>query len=72
MQAEAELRGEGMVGRYVYYGEYGNIGRGSNIQGRVKWLGHHVMDENEASNFKVSKFIMGQKWLDSTSFPYHG
>nr|GEU29166.1 probable pectinesterase/pectinesterase inhibitor 12 [Tanacetum cinerariifolium] len=56
----------------VYYGEYGNIGSGSDIQGRVKWLGHHVMDENEASNFKVSKFIMGQKWLDSTSFPYHG
>ncbi|KAI3802815.1 hypothetical protein L1987_30958 [Smallanthus sonchifolius] len=54
----------------LYYGEYANVGPGSNVDGRVTWPGHHVMDYYEASNFTVSEFITGQEWLDSTSFPY--
>lgn len=54
----------------LYYGEYGNLGPGSKLDGRVTWPGHHVMGYYEASNFTVSEFITGQEWLDSTSFPY--
>ncbi|XP_024979674.1 probable pectinesterase/pectinesterase inhibitor 12 isoform X2 [Cynara cardunculus var. scolymus] len=54
----------------LYYGEFGNIGPGSTVDGRVTWPGHHVMDYYEATNFTVSEFITGQEWLDSTSFPY--
>nr|XP_043635248.1 probable pectinesterase/pectinesterase inhibitor 12 [Erigeron canadensis] len=54
----------------LYYGEFGNIGPGSSVDGRVTWPGYHVMDYYDASNFTVSEFITGQEWLDSTSFPY--
>ncbi|KAI3524869.1 hypothetical protein L1887_03536 [Cichorium endivia] len=54
----------------LYYGEYGNIGPGSTLDGRVTWPGYHVMDYYEATNFTVSEFIAGEEWLDSTSFPY--
>lgn len=54
----------------LYYGEYANVGPGSNVDDRVTWPGYHVMDYYEASNFTVSEFITGQEWLDSTSFPY--
>ncbi|XP_071708685.1 probable pectinesterase/pectinesterase inhibitor 12 [Rutidosis leptorrhynchoides] len=54
----------------LYYGEYGNDGPGSRVDGRVTWPGYHLMDYYEASNFTVSQLITGQEWLDSTSFPY--
>ncbi|KAL9224168.1 hypothetical protein vseg_000231 [Gypsophila vaccaria] len=54
----------------VYYGEYGNNGPGSFTGNRVNWDGYHVMEYDEASNFTVSQFIVGDEWLDSTSFPY--
>ncbi|KAH9619518.1 hypothetical protein KSS87_013360 [Heliosperma pusillum] len=54
----------------LYYGEYGNQGSGSLTESRVSWRGYHVMDYDEASNFTVSQFIVGDEWLDSTSFPY--
>ncbi|XP_076909570.1 putative pectinesterase/pectinesterase inhibitor 12 [Bidens hawaiensis] len=54
----------------LYYGEYANVGPGSNLDGRVTWPGYHIMDYYEAYNFSVSEFITGQEWLDSTSFPY--
>ncbi|KAL4589365.1 hypothetical protein LXL04_002271 [Taraxacum kok-saghyz] len=54
----------------LYYGEYGNTGPGSKVDGRAKWPGYHVMDYYDATNFTVSEFIAGEEWLDSTSFPY--
>ncbi|KAK9697423.1 hypothetical protein RND81_08G036400 [Saponaria officinalis] len=54
----------------LYYGEYGNQGPGSLTDNRVNWKGYHVMEYDEASNFTVSQFIVGNEWLDSTSFPY--
>lgn len=54
----------------LYYGEYDNYGPGSATDGRVSWLGYHIMDYQDASNFTVSEFVTGQEWLDSTSFPY--
>ncbi|KAK9123273.1 hypothetical protein Sjap_012875 [Stephania japonica] len=54
----------------LYYGEYENYGPGSATENRVSWLGYHVMDYYEASNFSVSQFIAGDDWLESTSFPF--
>ncbi|KAJ9538469.1 hypothetical protein OSB04_031202, partial [Centaurea solstitialis] len=54
----------------LYYGEFGNTGPGSTLDGRVAWPGYHVMDYYDATNFTVSELITGQEWLDSTSFPY--
>ncbi|XP_028759966.1 probable pectinesterase/pectinesterase inhibitor 12 [Neltuma alba] len=54
----------------LYYGEYNNYGPGSGTGGRVNWVGYHVMGYEEAYNFTVSQFIMGDAWLQSTSVPY--
>ncbi|XP_021750241.1 probable pectinesterase/pectinesterase inhibitor 12 [Chenopodium quinoa] len=54
----------------LYYGEFDNRGPGSITNGRVNWGGYHVMDYYDASNFTVHEFIVGEQWLDSTSFPY--
>ncbi|KNA07282.1 hypothetical protein SOVF_173380 [Spinacia oleracea] len=54
----------------LYYGEFDNRGPGSITGGRVNWGGYHVMDYYDAANFTVSEFIVGEAWLDSTSFPY--
>ncbi|KAI9122996.1 hypothetical protein K1719_005885 [Acacia pycnantha] len=54
----------------LYYGEYQNFGPGSGTGGRVNWAGYHVMGHGDAYKFTVSQFIMGDAWLQSTSFPY--
>ncbi|XP_054807042.1 probable pectinesterase/pectinesterase inhibitor 12 [Prosopis cineraria] len=54
----------------LYYGEYDNYGPGSGTGGRVNWVGYHVLGYEDAYNFTVSQFIMGDAWLQSTSFPY--
>ncbi|GJS27701.1 probable pectinesterase/pectinesterase inhibitor 12 [Tanacetum coccineum] len=54
----------------VYYGEYGNSGSGSGLNGQVNWPSHHVMDSNKALKFKVSNFILGQHWLVAASVPF--
>ncbi|KAK9099641.1 hypothetical protein Syun_026686 [Stephania yunnanensis] len=54
----------------LYYGEYSNNGPGSVTDNRVGWMGYHVMDYDDASNFTVSQLILGDQWLDATSFPY--
>lgn len=54
----------------LYYGEYENYGPGSRTDGRVGWVGYHILDHNDAYNFTVSEFIAGDEWLESTSFPY--
>ncbi|GAU46148.1 hypothetical protein TSUD_401510 [Trifolium subterraneum] len=54
----------------LFYGEYENYGPGSKIDNRVEWAGYHLMDYNDAYNFTVSEFIIGDEWLESTSVPY--
>ncbi|KAL8151616.1 hypothetical protein V2J09_021424 [Rumex salicifolius] len=54
----------------LYYGEYGNDGPGSGMDGRVSWPGYHPMEYEDAINFTVSEFIMGDEWLQSTTVPY--
>ncbi|KAK3213311.1 hypothetical protein Dsin_018017 [Dipteronia sinensis] len=54
----------------LYYGEYNNYGPGSDTGNRVTWPGYHVMEYDDAYNFTVSEFIIGEEWLDSTAIPY--
>lgn len=54
----------------LYYGEFENYGPGSGTESRVNWIGYHIMDYYDASNFTVSEFIVGDEWLQSTLFPY--
>ncbi|KAM4115888.1 hypothetical protein ACJW30_02G007800 [Castanea mollissima] len=54
----------------VYYGEYGNMGSGSDTSSRVTWPGYHVMNEDEANQFTVCNFIQGDEWLPATQGPY--
>ncbi|XP_016192386.1 pectinesterase/pectinesterase inhibitor PPE8B-like [Arachis ipaensis] len=55
----------------LYYGEFMNYGPGSGLSERVKWPGYHVInDYDEASNFTVAQFILGDLWLPSTGVNY--
>ncbi|KAF3447226.1 hypothetical protein FNV43_RR12406 [Rhamnella rubrinervis] len=55
----------------LYYAEYSNTGPGSDITNRVDWEGYHVIDDaNEADEFTVAKFLMGDFWLRRTAVPY--
>ncbi|MED6113189.1 putative pectinesterase/pectinesterase inhibitor 44 [Stylosanthes scabra] len=55
----------------LYYGEFLNYGPGSGLSQRVKWAGYHVMNGfNDASNFTVAQFILGDLWLPSTGVNY--
>ncbi|PRQ58769.1 putative pectinesterase [Rosa chinensis] len=53
----------------LYYGEFMNKGPGSELAGRVRWLGHHT-DPSEADQFTATNFIDGDSWLPSTGIPY--
>lgn len=53
-----------------YLGEFDNKGSGSVTADRVKWLGHHVLNETDAAKFTVSSFFRGQAWLTPTRVPY--
>ncbi|XP_073113852.1 pectinesterase [Elaeis guineensis] len=55
----------------LYYGEYMNLGPGSNTSRRVTWPGYRVITSAaEASNFTVQSFIQGDQWLGATSVPF--
>ncbi|KAL2245347.1 UNVERIFIED_CONTAM: Pectinesterase 1 [Sesamum indicum] len=55
----------------LYYGEYRNLGPGSDTSRRVNWTGYHVItDPAEAEKFTVRELIQGDEWLDSTVVDY--
>ncbi|KMZ60851.1 pectin methylesterase, family CE8 [Zostera marina] len=55
----------------LYYGEYMNVGGGSNTSNRVTWPGYRVINNSiEASQFAVNEFIQGDQWLNDTTIPY--
>ncbi|KAJ1692088.1 hypothetical protein LUZ63_008786 [Rhynchospora breviuscula] len=55
----------------LYYAEYANWGPGSWTGNRVTWPGYHLISSNDASNFTVSAFIIGDIWLWQTGVPYN-
>ncbi|XP_027364504.1 pectinesterase-like [Abrus precatorius] len=54
----------------LYYAEFANWGPGSNTSNRVTWEGYHLIDQNDAGDFTVSKFIQGDQWLPKTGVPF--
>ncbi|KAK4389097.1 putative pectinesterase/pectinesterase inhibitor 17 [Sesamum angolense] len=57
-------------GNLVYYAEFENTGPGADTSGRIKWRGVRVIDEKEASEFTVGRFLHGSSWLPATGIPY--
>ncbi|KAK4483717.1 hypothetical protein RD792_010919 [Penstemon davidsonii] len=48
----------------LFYAEYKNVGVGSDLGNRVKWVGFRPnITEEEAENFSVEKFLEGNQWL---------
>ncbi|KAJ1385575.1 Pectinesterase, catalytic [Sesbania bispinosa] len=54
----------------LYYAEFANWGPGSNISNRVTWEGYHLIDEKDANDFTVDRFIQGDTWLPKTGVPF--
>ncbi|KAL3623555.1 hypothetical protein CASFOL_032371 [Castilleja foliolosa] len=55
----------------LFYAEYLNTGLGAALAGRVNWTGYHILNTTEqASNFTVSRFLLGDDWLPSTGVKY--
>ncbi|KAK7392043.1 hypothetical protein VNO78_20469 [Psophocarpus tetragonolobus] len=54
----------------LYYAEFANWGPGSNVANRVTWQGYHLIDEKDANDFTVNKFIQGDRWLPKTGVPF--
>lgn len=54
----------------LYFAEYGNVGGGASISGRVRWKGFHVIESDEAEEFTVANFISGKSWISPTGIPF--
>lgn len=54
----------------LYYAEYDNRGPGSSTSNRVTWPGYHVINANDAANFTVSNFLIGDDWISQTGVPF--
>ncbi|GFP82143.1 pectinesterase/pectinesterase inhibitor ppe8b [Phtheirospermum japonicum] len=55
----------------LFYAEYLNTGPGAAMGARVKWPGYRILNTSaQASNFTVSRFLMGDDWLPSTGVKY--
>ncbi|XP_058782442.1 probable pectinesterase/pectinesterase inhibitor 44 [Vicia villosa] len=54
----------------LFFAEYNNYGPGANTENRVKWSGYHLLNFDQASNFTVANFILGDQWLPSTGIPF--
>ncbi|XP_057550310.1 probable pectinesterase/pectinesterase inhibitor 47 [Amaranthus tricolor] len=54
----------------VFYGEFDNHGPGAKTSTRAQWLGFKLLNKNEALNFTVTNFMMGDTWLHYANIPY--
>ncbi|KAI5410098.1 hypothetical protein KIW84_055543, partial [Lathyrus oleraceus] len=50
----------------LFFAEYMNYGPGAETNKRVKWSGYHLLNSNQAKDFTVANFILGDQWLPST------
>ncbi|XP_011628481.1 pectinesterase 3 [Amborella trichopoda] len=56
----------------IFYGEYLNTGAGSNVTGRVNWVGYQkALSPNDASRFTVGSFLQGAEWLSTTQVAFN-
>lgn len=49
----------------LYYGEFGNLGIGSNVSGRVPWSSQIPADH--VRTYSVQSFIQGDEWIPTSS-----
>ncbi|KZV43467.1 pectinesterase 3 [Dorcoceras hygrometricum] len=55
----------------IFYGEYANVGPGSNTSSRVRWVGYRPsLTAPQASKFDVENFIQGTSWLNGTNVAF--
>ncbi|XP_059636081.1 pectinesterase-like [Cornus florida] len=54
----------------LWYAELNNKGPGADTSKRVTWKGIKKITPEEAEQYSVSKFIMGDSWIPSTGVPY--
>lgn len=52
----------------LFYAEFNNTGGGASTDNRVKWPGYKVINKDEASNYTVENFLVGD-WISGTSVP---
>ncbi|MCL7049949.1 hypothetical protein MKW94_028512 [Papaver nudicaule] len=65
------LEWNGTVGlSTLYYGEFDNHGTGANTSTRVQWPGYNLMSVDQAVNFTVYNFTLGDTWIPSTNIPF--
>jgi pectinesterase inhibitor-like protein len=53
----------------AFYGEFGNVGNGSNITAREEMKGFHVLNKEKAKQFTVEHFLNGGEWIPETGTP---
>ncbi|OIV98338.1 hypothetical protein TanjilG_16665 [Lupinus angustifolius] len=52
----------------LYYGEFNNTGPGAKTNGRVNWVGHKVINKEEAAKFAAGPFLNGT-WINGKGVP---
>lgn len=71
IQPSGWLEWNGTVGLdTLFYGEFDNYGPGAITHNRVQWHGYNLMTPNQAWNFTVLNFTLGNTWLPDTDVPY--
>ncbi|KAL6878452.1 hypothetical protein ACP4OV_012622 [Aristida adscensionis] len=53
----------------AYFGEFGNVGDGSNTTARAETKGFHLMGKDRAAQFTVGRFLHGAEWIPETGTP---
>ncbi|KQK21364.1 putative pectinesterase/pectinesterase inhibitor 45 [Brachypodium distachyon] len=53
----------------AFYGEFANVGKGSNVTARQEMKGFHVLDKEKAMQFTVEHFVNGAEWIPETGTP---
>ncbi|CAK8561174.1 unnamed protein product [Lathyrus sativus] len=72
IQPSGWLEWNGTVGLdTLFYGEFDNHGPGSITHNRVQWHGYNLLTPNQAWNFTVFNFTLGNTWLPDTDVPYN-
>lgn len=52
-----------------YFAEFGNLGAGAGVEGRVNWA-KGIIHKDEAARFTAEKFLQANTWLPHTGIPF--
>ncbi|KAF7836286.1 putative pectinesterase/pectinesterase inhibitor 47 [Senna tora] len=71
VQPSGWLEWNGTIGLdTLFYGEFKNYGPGADTSRRVNWGGYNLLSAEQALNFTVMRFTLGETWLPDTDIPY--